>query len=285
VIHVDLDGASDIYRAWGWEYPYEDDSVFDSGMHALLELFDRNHVRATLFVIADSLERPGKRALLTEAIRRGHDIASHSVTHANLRKADPGSKRREIFESREKIQQSLGTTVHGFRAPGYSIDGESLELLAECGYAYDASALPTQRCAKSLGTSVEALRKPHRPIPGQKLLEVPLPDHRPSPVPFSPSYALLLGGRYFRWGVERHRRNRTPLVLLFHLIDMAEPMPARGLNGWKPHVVTLSMMKGEKKRNRCQQMLDLVKTNFRLVSTPDLLREVETLLAAEPGGN
>jgi Polysaccharide deacetylase len=197
---------------------------------------------------------------------------------------DREQKRREILESREKIESQLGVTVRGFRAPGYRIDRESWQLLAESGYEYDASAFPTDVFARRLECPVERLQSPHRPLPGRALVELPLPDHRPFPVPFSPSYALVIGDWYFRWGLERFRRRPAPLVLLFHLIDMAEPMQPKYLNGWRSRVFTLSNLTSRKKIDRCQKMLDAVRRNYRLTSTAGLLEECRSALAGEGPG-
>ena len=108
---------------------------------------------------------------------------------------------------------------------------------------------------------------------GSSLIELPLPDHRPSPFPFNPSYSLLFGTRYFRWGLHRVHRRGTPLILLFHLTDLSEPMPANRLTGWKSRIFTLSNLSGPTKLARCQKMLDLIRERFRILTTQDLIDE------------
>jgi peptidoglycan/xylan/chitin deacetylase (PgdA/CDA1 family) len=280
-IHVDLDGASDIFRMWGWRFEGED-TVFETGLRNALDLFEANGVRATLFVIADSLDQPRKRALVEEAMRRGHEVASHTVTHPDLLKQDTARRQSEISGSRERLERELGVKVRGFRAPGYRLDRECIEMLAASGYAWDASAFPTPVFSGRLRTPVERLLAPHRPVDGSEFLELPLPDHRPWPVPFNPSYSHLTGLTYFRWGLKRAHRRGLPLVMLFHLIDFSDPLPAGQLRGWKSRIATLSNISGEKKRRGCQQMLDEIKARYRIVPTCDLIAEVESQLAAAP---
>lgn len=282
-IHVDLDGASDIYRMWGWRFEGED-TVFDTGLRNALEMFDRNQICATLFVIADSLDTPSKRALIEEARRRGHEIASHTFSHPDLLQQDSARKREEIVRSRERIEQDLGVRVRGFRAPGYRLDLECIRMLADHGYQWDASAFPTKIFSQRFQTPVERLLAPHRPISGNAFLELPLPDHRPSPVPFNPSYAHLIGMPYFRWGLKRKRSRGGPLVMLFHLIDFSDPLPSARLTGWKSRIATLSNISATKKQKRCQQMLDEIRTRYRIVPTTDLIAEVEAQLPAAPAG-
>jgi len=271
VIHVDLDGAADIYKSHGWDFTPADDPLFETGLRNILDLFDRNKIQATLFTIASSLDDPRKRKLIEEALGRGHEIASHSMTHAHLIRLNRDEKRREIAGSREKLEGALGVTIGGFRAPGYLIDRESLELLAESGYAYDASAFPTAVHARRLETSLDMLLAPHHPVAGSPLMELPLSDHRPCPVPFSPSYALLAGTRFFRWGAQRASRRGGPFVMLFHLTDVSSPLPPGRQKNWRQTLFTLSMMTARTKMTRCQAMLDVLRGQFEVTTTQTLL--------------
>jgi hypothetical protein len=271
LVHVDLDGAVDIYRGHGWKYLYADDPIFESGLRNTLQLLGANGIRATLFTVAGSLDDPRKRELLQDAVRAGHEIASHSLTHRLMLNLSPDDKRIEIAESRDKLERTLGVTIRGFRAPGYRLDRACLKLLAEYGYEYDSSAFPTDAVARRLQIPVDRLTTVHRPIEGSELIELPLPDYRPSPFPFNPSYSLLFGERYFRWGLGRTRKRGRPLTLLFHLIDLADPLPRERLTGIASRLFTLSNMSARRKAERCQRMLDLVKEHYTIRSTREFL--------------
>lgn len=275
-MHIDLDGAQDIYEGRGWGYTATDDPVFETGMRHALDFFAANGVRATLFVIARSLRDRRKRPLIDEAARAGHEMASHTLNHRYLTQLDTRGKREEIRTSRELMEQELGVPVLGFRAPGYRIDRESIELLAECGYAWDSSVFPTAKYATALGLPVEELRAPHTPIPGSDFVEWPMPDHRPFPLPFNPSYSLLLGDWLFRGGIRRFRAGGGPLSLLFHLIDFSEPLAADRLRGLASKVFTLSSLTAEEKRGRCQGMYRLVRENYRIMTTYEAIAEWRT---------
>jgi len=268
-IHVDLDGAQEIFEVHGWQYKGTDDPLFESGLRNALDFFAANRIRATLFVIGRQLDDPRKRELLREAVRAGHEIASHTMTHRPLTTLPRGEKRREIVESRDRIGDVLGTEPQGFRAPAFHIDRESLELLAEAGYAYDSSLFPTARFARQIG--VERVQDtPHRPLDGYELLELSLPSAAPLPFPFHPCYSLVLGMTYYRLALRRFRSRGVPMVLLFHLTDFAEPLPRTLLRGRMERFYTLSHLSSQKKRRRCQQMLDGVRQDFRVVTTTEL---------------
>jgi hypothetical protein len=268
-----VDGVTDIYQSHGWPWEFAGDPLFATGLRGFLDLFRSRGIRATLFVVARDLRDPEKRALLAEALRDGHEIASHTVTHRHLIKLSSMDKRSEIFDSKAQLEDSLGVQVYGFRAPGYLLDRESIELLVEAGYQYDSSAFATRAHAERLRLPLETLRGPHFPFAGSDFLEWPMPDHRPSPVPFNPSYALLLGHWYFRWGLQRYRTAGTPLALLFHLIDAAEPLPGDRLRGFKSRVFTLSTRSGAAKRAACGRMIDDVAKKYRVVTTMELVAQ------------
>jgi hypothetical protein len=273
-IHVDLDGYAEIAGAWGWDVPEGPDSVFETGLRAALDMFAENGIRATLFAVSRSLDDPRKRALIEEAVAAGHEIASHTATHPDLRLLGRDEKRRELRESRERLSSELGVPVDGFRAPGYRIDRESIELLAEAGYAWDSSAFPTARFADHLEVPVESLTRPTLEFAGLPIAELPLPDHRPAPMPFNPSYSILIGMPYLRWGVRRAARRGLPLVLLFHLIDFARPLGRDTVSGLSQRVLTLSTHSQARKLRRCQAVLDALDRRFDVVHTTSFLQRI-----------
>jgi hypothetical protein len=275
VVHVDLDGATEIYEIHGWRYKGSRDPLFVSGFRHALRFFAENRIRATLFVIARQLDDPCKRELLEEAVRQGHEIASHTLTHRSLLQLNRREKQQEIFTSRERIHAALGVEPRGFRAPGFGMDQESLELVAEAGYTYDSSLFPTARFARRAGVE-RVCDFPHRPLASRDLMEFSLPNPAPLPFPFHPCFSLVLGMRYFHVALRRFHARGVPLVFLFHLTDFAEPLPRTDLEGWRQRFYTLSFLPHELKRQRCQQMLDAVRERFEVVATKDLADDLAT---------
>jgi hypothetical protein len=271
-LHLDLDGAAHIYRIHGWAYTSPEDPLFETGLPRALDFFESVGVNATLFAIAEDLDNPRKRELLEEAARRGHEIASHTLTHRKLTSLSCEEKRREIFESRERLSKELAVEVRGFRAPDFALDAEALEMIAEAGYHYDSSLFPSASFARSVGLqSLSAL--PQRPLMDHQLLELPLPSHRPLPLPFHPCYSLVLGTWYFRLGLKSFQRTQAPLVMLFHLTDFADRLPEKYLHNPWARLYTLSHLTGEAKRERCERMLEIVRGEYQLVPTTELLAE------------
>ena len=277
VVHVDLDGAAVIFQDRGMTYDYADDPLFESGLTNLLEFFDRNGIKATLFVIAADLEDPCKRELLVEATRRGHEIASHSVTHRRLARLTHAEKRVEIAQSKALLESGLRTTVLGFRAPHYDVDRDCFDLLDEYGYRYDSSTYSTPEFARRLQLPVMPAG-PHRPFVDRALIEFPLPDYKPAPFPFHPCYSLILGDRYSRSRMTRFHKRGLPLVMLFHLTDLADPLPRDRIAGWRLRLMTLSHLPASTKIARCQKMLDFARQGYRFTDTESLLNRESTRL-------
>lgn len=274
VLHVDLDGTWAVFEANGHRYSETDDPIFRTGLPNLLDLLDRHGIRATLFTVASDLQDPAKCELLLEAVRRGHEIASHTVSHPRLSTVALDAKRSEIAESRTTLQDVLNTEVQGFRAPSYAVDGDCLAILTEQGYRWDSSVFPDTVFAKRIGVD-HIPGVPHRPHPESALVELPLPAYRPAPFPFHPCYSLILGRRYFSWGLARFRKSGYPLVLLFHLTDVADPLPSERLPSWKMKLMTLSHISAADKIARCDAMLKQVSKHYRWTDTAELVASVE----------
>jgi peptidoglycan/xylan/chitin deacetylase (PgdA/CDA1 family) len=261
VVHVDLDGGADIFAAHGWPYPHARDPLFLTGLRATLDLLDELELRATLFVIVRALDDPERQALVREAVSRGHRIASHTLSHSWLPHLAPAEQRREIAESKERLEQLFGVAVQGFRAPGFGTSAAIRAMVAEAGYRYDSSLFPPSRARSAPWLEPAGLA------------ELPLPGHRPLPWPFHPSYSLVLGSWYFRAGLAAFQRTGAPLVLLFHLTDLADPLPPDYLTGWKRRIFTLSHLTAAAKRGRCRAMLAVVARHYRWAASDSELIE------------
>jgi peptidoglycan/xylan/chitin deacetylase (PgdA/CDA1 family) len=143
-LHVDADDL------WIYEEEYGETrapgaaSVYDDALPRLLDLFDEENVLATIFVIGKDLERASARELCRDAVVRGHEVANHSFTHpGRLGSMSRSEKEREIRSTHDAIAEATGVPPVGFRAPGYYLDRDIVEILSAHGYLYDTSILPT----------------------------------------------------------------------------------------------------------------------------------------------
>jgi peptidoglycan/xylan/chitin deacetylase (PgdA/CDA1 family) len=147
-VSVDLDGLECYYRIHGLGEPPAPPArhvVLQSCLPRFLELFARHGIKATFFVVgADLAEDAAGRALLAEAARDGHELANHTHTHPyDFTRLPRDVMAAEIDRAHAAIGDVGGRAPVGFRAPGYAINGQVLDLLVQRGYAYDSSVFPS----------------------------------------------------------------------------------------------------------------------------------------------
>jgi hypothetical protein len=118
-----------------------DDHVLSHTVPRLLDVLDSLGIKATLFAIGESIARD--ESLWRRAADAGHELASHSLSHfQDFHARPPETKRRELADSKRRIEDCVGHPVVGFRAPAYNIDAHGLCLVASAGYKYDSSFFP-----------------------------------------------------------------------------------------------------------------------------------------------
>jgi hypothetical protein len=147
-VSVDLDAINCYYRIHGLGDPPADRARFAVLRRCLprfAELFSRHGVRATFFVVGADLEEDADgRKLLAELARAGHELGNHTHTHPfEFARLGGAGMAAEIDRAHAAIGACAGGAPIGFRAPGYEINAEALDLLRARGYRYDSSVFPS----------------------------------------------------------------------------------------------------------------------------------------------
>lgn len=109
----------------------------------LLELFDRQQVKCTFFVLGWVAERYPH--LIRKLADHGHEIASHGYSHQLVYNQTPAVFTEETRKSKAILEDIIQQPVTGYRAASYSITRESLwalDILAELGFTWDSSIFP-----------------------------------------------------------------------------------------------------------------------------------------------
>jgi hypothetical protein len=240
VLSCDLDTVDRHLQGYGFGDLPPCDLIYRTAVPRLLELFAELRVPGVLFVIARDAETQG--GLLREAVRAGHEIASHSLTHPQpFRTLDDAALCEEIVTSRMRLQDAAGTAVIGFRAPAWDVDARVLGMVRGAGYRYDASIFPTPVLIASrvveyrrsigkrsifdmdiVGHAFTPVRPYHLHNGAHPLIEFPIAV---TPCLRLPVYHTM---QYFlpRWLFDRSLRSllrsKLPLCYEFHAADLLD---------------------------------------------------------------
>jgi peptidoglycan/xylan/chitin deacetylase (PgdA/CDA1 family) len=189
-VSVDLDAVACYYRVHALGEPPSGPgrrAILRRCLPRFAELFARHDLRATFFVVgADLEEDPAGRALLAELARAGHELANHTHTHrydfARLPRADMAE---EIDRAHAVVGACAGAAPLGFRAPGYAINADALDLLHARGYRYDSSVFPSAAYYGAKALVMAAMRLAGRPsgsfLDDPRVLLAPRRPYRPAP--------------------------------------------------------------------------------------------------------
>ncbi|MCL2035284.1 MAG: polysaccharide deacetylase family protein [Oscillospiraceae bacterium] len=97
----------------------------------LLSVLDSYHIKATFFIVGEWCDKfPESVKQISEA---GHEIGSHSDTHADMTRLDDAGVLREIRASREKLERVSGKAVTLFRTPSGAYNDRVVTLIEQEG--------------------------------------------------------------------------------------------------------------------------------------------------------
>jgi peptidoglycan/xylan/chitin deacetylase (PgdA/CDA1 family) len=138
--------------------------TFDDGLQSVYlhahPVLERHGLKATVFCVGGLYGEKsswdvfaGKRHLTREQIRNlatyGHEIGSHTCSHAYLPYLDDGSLRRELSDSKRRLEDIIGKEVTSLSFPFGGWNRHIWEIAQETGYR--AATLYRGRGAPSEG--------------------------------------------------------------------------------------------------------------------------------------
>ncbi len=243
-----VSGFADVVRPEDWP---RFESRVEANTGKLLEIFATHKVSATFFMLGWIAERHGR---LVKAIHgAGHEIACHGYDHTLVYRASPEEFRKDVRRAKQLLEDVVGTSVDGYRAPSFSIVKSSLwalDILAEEGFQYDSSIFPIRHDRYGIP---DAHRFPHqwKTTNGNRLVQFPI-----STVRLCGLNIPVGGGGYFRllpyaltrWAIQRlNNRDQRPAVVYIHPweLDPAQPrVPGPTLSRFR-HYVNLHTTEGK----------------------------------------
>lgn len=236
-LSIDVDSVASHLQGYGFETAPAAGAAYRVAVPRALELLERAGAGCTFFLIGD--EARSHPETVREIVRRGHEVASHSMTHRlPFGPLDDDRLRLEVADSRKLLEELAGAPVRGFRAPSWDLSPRLLGAVAAAGYRYDASTYPSillpllrlavarrsrsgsSRAGSPLWSGVLGPAGPHlRRAGGRTLVEVPMCTTPWTRLPYYHSMRLLLPGLLF--GVIRaaaHLR-RGAVTYQLHAVD------------------------------------------------------------------
>jgi len=144
----------------------------------LLDLFERYNVKATFFTVGHIAEKFPE--LIDQIVKMGHEIASHSYSHLDIRKSTPEQFEKDLVKSIETLEKISGEKVYGFRAPYFSVNSDTFWVfnIFRKYLKYDSSVFPVKTPLYGLPNAPRNIYRPSRSNPlidegNGDLIEIP----------------------------------------------------------------------------------------------------------------
>ena len=220
------------------DLPFSEWSKFEprveENTYLILDLFDKYNVKATFFTLGYIGEQFPD--LLKEIDRKGHEIASHSYAHLDLRKSTKENVEEDLVKSINILENIIGKKINGFRAPFFSLDKSSFWAMQIIGkyFKYDSSIFPTKTPLYGIPDAPRFQYKPSLENPtiedkNSKITEIPLATYK---FPFIRNIPIA-GGFYLRFlpyflikkGIRKINSSSQRAMIYIHPKDLDEKMP------------------------------------------------------------
>jgi hypothetical protein len=220
------------------------------GLERLARFLEPYQIRSTLFMVGNDFNEPANRSHIISMDAAGHEIANHTMTHAQgFRLLSLEEKEAEIAGMEEICEKTLGHRPIGFRSPGWNIGDDALSILKRRGYLYDSSVHPTclmpllkflhwhsmSNCNRIERTTMGHLRYMIAPIKpyhtsmrgfsskgNDGIMEFPLTVMPFIRLPFFATFLLATGLTLFKTIFDLLKAMGYPIQFQFHLSDFVD---------------------------------------------------------------
>jgi polysaccharide deacetylase family protein (PEP-CTERM system associated) len=214
-----------------------------------------------------------------EIFGRGHEVASHGMSHKLVYNQTPEEFSSETYESKALLEDIIGAPVLGYRASTYSITRRSLwalDILKEAGFEYDSSIFPIRHDTYGIPDAPQVPSRIATPK-GASIVEFPM-----STAPMFGTRVPVSGGGYFRllpYWLTRAGLNklngelRRPFIFYLHPWEV-DPEQPRVSASWK------SRLRHYTNLDQCESRLRRLIGEFRFGRVRDVLADAALLPAA-----
>lgn len=209
------------------------ESRVENTTYDILDMFEKYDIKATFFTLGYIAEKFPK--LIKKLQKNGHEVASHSYSHIDLRKVSE----KEVIEDLEKsinvIENITNEKILGFRAPFFSVSPNKSNVfnIIKKKFKYDSSVFPVKT---NLYGIPNAPREIYHPSDDSFIKN----DSKEEFVELPPLTSRFLfmnipigGGFYFRFfpyfftknAIKNFNKNQQPAIFYFHPKDLDPDMP------------------------------------------------------------
>ena len=109
------------------------------GLNVYLEILLKYDVPSSFFVLGEIAESTS--STLNEIVKGKHDIGSHGWNHVRPITISLSEFYSELERSKKTVEDLIGCSIEGYRAPCFSIDRQRLDLVQKAGFSYDSSRI------------------------------------------------------------------------------------------------------------------------------------------------
>jgi peptidoglycan/xylan/chitin deacetylase (PgdA/CDA1 family) len=123
----------------------------EKGLPLMLKVLAKHDVPATFFITGLAAE--GFPKLISEISQR-YEVSCHGYEHERFDVLAVEEQRERIQKATKILQKITGTKPLGFRAPNFKLTLQTLAILEEIGYIYDASKASYKPTLRRNGSSL-----------------------------------------------------------------------------------------------------------------------------------
>ena len=227
------------------DLPFDTWSKYESRVvkntNKILDLFEKYEIRATFFTLGYIAEKFPE--LIKKIDNMGHEIASHSYAHLDIRKTTKDEFEKDLKKSVEILEKIIEKNILGFRAPYFSIDEKSfwaMKILSKY-FRYDSSIFPVKTPLYGIKNAPRNIYNPNLSNPiiedsQSKLIEIPMATHKIpilGNIPIAGGFHLrFLPYFYIKYGLNQLNKKNKSFIFYIHPKDVDPEMPKIDGYGW-----------------------------------------------------
>jgi len=107
------------------------------GLNAYQQLMETYQIRSSFFVLGELVY--SLKSTLRQISAQGNDIGIHGWNHVRPLTMDPRAFEIDVQSCKHELEDALGRSIAGYRAPCFSMDRARLDIIEKVGIKYDSS--------------------------------------------------------------------------------------------------------------------------------------------------